>query len=141
MKAHSAEEILDKIRLIITTYNDEREHISDDRMGDLRAMLAVGTYLMVETILQPAYTDVTITEIALEKAEGKSFKSHFEALVQEKKSVSVATDLARKAMKLDEEYLAAMEAYSNAKQYAFLLNKLLDQANQVLNSMSRKTRV
>lgn len=138
---YTPEQLLDKVREVIETYNISRLELSDAELADLRAHLAIGTYLLVETNIQPAYTDMTIAAIAAERAEGTVFRKYYNALIAEGKSPSLAETLARKDMKTDEEYLEAVKQADMAKQYAYLLNKLLDQANQVLNSMSRKSRV
>lgn len=135
----SPEELLEKIERIIVTYNEKRTTISDASLENLRAYLSVGTYLLVSYGLQPAYSDVTLTEIQFERAEGQVFMEYFEKYKKEFSS-SVAMDMARKSVKQDSRYLEAYERYSTAKQYSFLLNKLLEQANQVLNSMSKRTR-
>lgn len=134
------EEILDRIRDIIITYNRKRSQITDAALEDYRAKLSVGTYIMVETVIQPAYDDMILTEIEQERTEGTVYMEYFEEF-RKTRGDSAADTLARKSSKMDERYLQAMEKHGKAKQYAYLLNRLLDQANQVLNSMAKKAKI
>lgn len=140
MKQYTPEEILEKVRDIIMYFNAKRETISDEEMGDLRTKLATGTYIMVEEMLQPSYKEFIAKEVELERVEGRIFKQLKEEFLAKKCSVTSAMEQARKELKSNEEYLTALREAGDAKQYSYLLNKLLDQANQILNSMSRKTR-
>ena len=135
-----SDEILDRIRNIIITYNRQRSQITDAALEGYRATLSTGTYIMVETILQPAYDDMIVTEIEMERTEGTVYMEYFNEF-RKGTGASAADILARKSSKMDERYLQAMERHGKAKQYAFLLNRLLDQANQVLNSMAKKAKV
>jgi hypothetical protein len=136
---YTPEEVLEQVQKLIIHYNNRRDKITDSELEETRAYLAVGTYLLVETNLQPAYADLTLSEVKMEKTEGTVFLQHFHAY-EKTYSASVSMDLARKATKADPTYLEALEDHSKSKQCVYLLNKILDQANQVLNSMSKKSR-
>lgn len=75
-----------------------------------------------------------------ERVEAEVFKKTFDTLVAEGKSPSLASDLARKIYKADPEYIDAVTSYNMAKNVIYLSDKLLAQANQVLNSMGKRNR-
>jgi hypothetical protein len=136
---YTPEEVLGRVQKIIVHYNNKRDSITDSELEDLRAYLAVGTYLLIETNLQPAYADSTLAEMQMERMEGMLFDEYYNEYIKTV-SPSIAMDRARKATKCDERYLQALKDHNTTRQSVFLLNKILDQANQVLNSMSKKSR-
>ena len=138
-KQDPIQELLDGIRNIIIEYNDARGRITDDGIKDMRAELSSATYALAEAGLQAAYSDMISTEIALERADGTVFMEYYNEY-RKTKSESASESLARKTMKTDERYLSALEAHGRAKQYAYLLGRVLDQANHVMNSMAKKTK-
>lgn len=139
MTAYTEEYLLEKISELVKQYGETSATLTDEEIGEMRSVLSTATYLLVEAALEPAYRALVADEIALDRIESELYREHFDIRVKAK-AQSVADTFARKDTKTDQRYLDAAEAAGLAKTRVQLLNRLLDQANHVLNSMSRRSR-
>ncbi len=139
MSEYTEDYLLSKISELVQNYGESSGTMSDEAVGEMRGVLSTASYLLVEAALEPAYKDLVANELALDRIEAELYKEHF-AERSASKAQSVADTLARKDTRSDERYLTAAEKAASAKTRVQLLNRLLDQANHVLNSMSRRSR-
>lgn len=139
MKDYSEEYLLETISDLIKAYGESSGKMTDDEIGEMRGVLSTASYLLVETALEPAYKELVSGELEADKVEAEVYREHFENRVKTK-AQSVADSFARKDTKSDQRYIDAARIAGMAKTRVQLLNRLLDQANHVLNSMSRRSR-
>ena len=140
LKNYDPDKILERITEVIIEFSRNKEHFDDDKIADMRASLSTGTYIFVETNLGPAHEDLIEATVAFEKAEAKAYNDAFNELKAEGKSDSLADSMARKLYKMDEEYIEALKLFTTVKNTVYMSDKLLTQANQVLNSMGKRNR-
>lgn len=140
LKKYDPDKILERMTQIIIEYSKHKEKYDDDTIADLRANLSTGSYIFVETNLAPAYEDMVEATCEYEKKDAECFKRVFDELKSQGNSPSLSGDLARKVYKMDPEYIEAFKIYTVTKNTIYLSDKLLTQANQVLNSMGKRNR-
>ena len=140
LKKYDPDKILERMTEVIIEFSRNKENYDDDKIADMRSSLSTGTYIFVETNLGPAHEDLIAATIAFEKAEAEAYNSSFNELKAEGKSDSQADSMARKLYKMDENYLEALRTFTTVKNTVYVSDKLLTQANQVLNSMGKRNR-
>lgn len=137
--SYKPQEVLKRLEDLITEYNKNRSELDDDTISDMRASLATGTYLFVENAILPAMEDAVLMELAERRAEAKAFDDAFKKLLSEGYSKSQSESIARKHCLGDETYLEAVSQSMTSKNIVKIYDLLLKQANQVLNSMGKRT--
>ena len=140
LKNYDPDKILERMTEVIIEFSKNKKNYDDDDIADMRASLSTGTYIFVETNLAPAHEDPIEATILFEKAEAESYNNAFNELKTEGKSDSLADSMARKLYKMDEKYLEALKNFTTVKNTVYMSDKLLTQANQVLNSMGKRNR-
>lgn len=127
----------DKLIDLIDNYNLNHRNLNEDQTRELRADISTTSFNFVEHEYKEALKEVTIAEYKLDQVVGVVFKELFEDLVT-KHSQSTAKELASKYMKSDQRYSDANKKYIKQKNLIKLIDKKLAQANQVLNSMTKR---
>jgi len=140
LKNYDPDKILERMTEVIIQFSRNKEKYDDDEIANMRASLSTGTYIFVETNLGPAHEDLISATIAFEKAEAKAYNDSFNELKTKGKSDSLADSMARKLYKMDEEYIEALRVFTTVKNTVYMSDKLLTQANQVLNAMGKRNR-
>lgn len=138
-KIFDPEKVLNKLSKRILEFSKNYNTLTDDEISELRAQVSTGTYIFVETNLQPSYEDHIKASIEFEKQKAEAYRRAYNECMKESKSTNLADNRARKLYTSDPEYLKAFEEYQSTKHILYLSGKLLDQSNQVLNSMSRRS--
>ncbi len=140
LSKYDPDKILERITEIIVDYSKHKDQYDDDTIAELRANLSTGTYIFVETNLAPAYDDMVMATCDYERKDAECFARCFEEQKAKGNSPSLSSDLARKMYKMDLEYIEAFKTYTTTKNIIYISDKLLTQANQVLNSMGKRNR-
>lgn len=140
LKKYDPDQILERMTSVIIEFSRNKKNYDDDEIADMRASLSTGTYIFVETNLAPSHEDLIATTTEFEKAEAVAYLAAFNELKAEGKSDSLADSMARKLYKMDEDYLLRLKEFTTAKNTVYMSDKLLTQANQVLNSMGKRNR-
>lgn len=138
---YKPEDITNLITDLVVTYWEDGKNYSDDQILQLRADLSVLSVALVEEFLEPLLKEKTLAWTNFEKVEAITFKTCYDNLINEKKSQSVANDLARKFSKLEDDYIPAFERLQNSNNSVRYIESLREQLNQVLNSCSKRNRL
>lgn len=131
----SLSELIGKIIGLCEAYNEKRTNITDQELGELRAKLSILTLILVQDHYRIMTHDLVMSKSEFEKQYSLSF---VRALSKEEGSPSYKKDIATKTYKADPEYLEAFENLEISKQEVVYLDRIIAQANQILNSMTTK---
>lgn len=138
-KDRTAEELLELISATIELYALYRDKHTDRSIENIRTVLSYAEYEYIYKVFMPAMDELIKAELKLDKGEAEIYLEHIKQN-EEKYSVSRASEIARKTLKMDKRYLKLKYEYEKAKQDVKIAEKVFNSINQILNSMAKRAK-
>jgi len=135
----------------LSTFSELERELMDNEIAELRAELSTLLHMMAKVTFKDLAAQRSSIQSRKEAAEAMAYDTCFQAALakewitedgdkfkKQRMSISVADSYARKVYKMDPNYVSEITACDQIDNNYWLVNKIFDQAREVMNAMAKR---